>query len=229
MNEKTLHERLTSSGVGGVGELDETAKDPFVPIEADSIVAALTFLRDDAECRMEMLNLVTAVERTDRMEVVYHVSSLSQHHSLTLKVSSPRPEGGDHDSWHPEFPSVAGVYASANWHEREQWDLLGVKFSGHPDLRRILLPEEWIGHPLRKDFVYPTAVGEIPLELDAIPIYERDENSPPLEPKTERKAGEPLNQPPSPASTRPAASGEIDCSPSDNPTAQPAGDEKGNG
>jgi len=213
MDERELHSRLTASGIGGVGELDETAKDPFVFVEAGSIVAALTFLRDDADCRMEMCNLITATERADAMEIAYHVSSLSKHHSMTLKVSCPRPEGGDHDTWHPELPSVAGVWAAANWHEREQWDLLGVKFTGHPDLRRILLPEEWIGHPLRKDFVYPTAAGEIPLELDAIPIYERDENTAPAASTSERKAGEPLTQPPSPYSSRPLASGGRTCEP----------------
>lgn len=229
MDEKSLHERLLSSGIEGVGELDETAKDPFVVLEADAIVATLTFLRDDPECCMEMLNCVTAVERTDMMDVVYHVSSLSKHHALTLKLRCPRPEGGDHDSWHPEVPSVAGVYAAANWHEREQWDLLGVKFAGHPDHRRILLPMEWIGHPLRKDFVYPTWAGDIPLTLDAIPMYETGGAPTKDGESAERKAGEPLNQPPGPFSSRPLASGEVDCEPDAKPTVQADGDEKGNG
>jgi len=217
MNAPQLHAKLLASGLSGIGALDTSAKDPFVRVDAGSIVAALTFLRDDHDCRMDMLHLVTAVERPDAMELVYHVCSLARHHSLTLKLSCPRPEGGTHDSWRPEVPSVAGVYKSANWHEREQWDLLGVRFTGHPDHRRILLPEEWIGHPLRKDYVYPTWHDGIPLELDAIPLYEpgggqaaaeaRAAAEPGASAKPARKAGEPLFQPPAPLSTRPLAPG----------------------
>jgi NADH-quinone oxidoreductase subunit C len=207
MDERALHARLTASGVPGVGELDTSARDPFVTVDVDAIVPVLTFLRDDPECGMEMLHCVTAVERPEAMEVVYHVNSLAHHHSLTLKVSVPRPEGAGHDDWRPEVPSVASVYSAANWHEREQWDLLGVRFVGHPDPRRILLPEEWIGHPLRKDYVYPTDHGEIPLELDAIPLYERDPEAPPPPGKPPREPGTPLHQPPAPFSDRPLAAG----------------------
>ncbi|HEX5009637.1 MAG TPA: NADH-quinone oxidoreductase subunit C [Planctomycetota bacterium] len=207
MNEATLHARLAGSGVAGIGALDTSAKDPFVVVEADTLLAALAFLRDDPQCRMEMLHNVTAVERPEAMEVVYHVCSLTHHHSLTVKVRVPRPEGGTHASWIPEVPSVAGLWAAANWHEREQWDLLGVRFTGHPDLRRILLPQEWIGHPLRKDYVYPTEHGGMPLELDAVPLYERRAGDPAPEPKPPREAGTPLFQPPAPFSTRPEAAG----------------------
>jgi|GEM_PF-967567 len=206
MNEDALHARLAAA-VPGVGVLDSSVKDPFVVVEPGALVAALTFLRDDPACGMEMLHNVTAVERPEAMEVVYHVCSLSQHHSLTVKVRMPRPEGGTHDTWIPEVPSVAGVYASADWHEREQWDLLGVRFTGHPDLRRILLPPEWKGHPLRKDYVYPGEHGGIPLELDAVPLYERGSDEPPPEPHPPRPPGTPLVQPPAPFSSRPVAAG----------------------
>ena len=220
MNAQDLHAKLLASGLSGIGALDTSAKDPFVVVDAGSIVATLTFLRDDRDCRMEMLHNLTAVERPDAIELVYHVCSLSKHHSLTLKLKCPRPEGGTHDSWIPEVPSVAGVYSAANWHEREQWDLLGVRFAGHPDHRRILLPEEWIGHPLRKDYVYPTWHDGIPLELDAIPLYEPGGSEaevkaaataaaarPGAAAKPPRKAGEPLYQPPAPLSDRPLAPG----------------------
>jgi NADH-quinone oxidoreductase subunit C len=205
MNEIAIHQKLLAAGIAGVGDLDEGSNDPTVCLEAGALVEALTLLRDDAECTMEMLHLVTAIEREDRIDMVYHLSSLAKHHSITLRVELPRPD--ESDDWHPTLPSVAGVYRSADWHEREQWDLLGVRFEDHPDLRRILLPENWIGHPLRKDYVYPTEHDGIPLELDATPIYEQEPGDEPDAPSEPRPAGTPLNQPPSAPSTRPHAGG----------------------
>jgi NADH-quinone oxidoreductase subunit C len=172
VNEQDLHARLQAAGIPGVGDLDASAGDPFVVVKAEALRGALTFLRDEPDCAMEMLHLVTAVEREDRMEIAYHISSLQQHLSLVLKVIVDRPE--DDEGWTPEVPSVADIHPAADWHEREQWDLLGVRFSGHPDPRRILLPEEWVGHPLRKNYVYPTEHEGMPLEVDAVPLYERD-------------------------------------------------------
>jgi len=203
MSEKDIHARLAQA-VDGVGELDTGTKDPFVLVEADALVPALAFLRDDPACRMEMLHLVTAYEREDALEVAYHVSSYARHHSLTLKVRCPKPEGATADGWIPEVPSATRVYSAANWHEREQWDLLGVRFVGHPDLRRILLPEGWIGHPLRRDYQYPTEHDDIPLELNATPIYLRDQVPEP--PRVERRPGAPLDWPSAPPSDRPKAS-----------------------
>jgi NADH-quinone oxidoreductase subunit C len=206
MNEQALHARLAAAGLTGIGPLDTSARDPFVVIERESLLAALAFLRDDPSCRMEMLHNLTAVERPEAMELVYHLCSLVHHHSLTVKTRVPRPEGGGHGNWIPEVPSVAGLWKAADWHEREQWDLLGVRFTGHPDLRRILLPAEWIGHPLRKDYVYPTEHGGVPLELDAVPMYERREGEPVSSGKM-REPGTPLPQPAAPFSTRPLAAG----------------------
>jgi NADH-quinone oxidoreductase subunit C len=205
MNETRLHARLACAGIPGIGALDTSTRDPFVVVEAAAVVDVLLFLRDDAECAMDMLQLVTATERADRIELAYHVCSYTRHQSLTVKVHLPRPDGAGLE-WTPSVPSVAAVYPSAEWHEREQYDLLGVQFAGHPDLRRILLPEEWIGHPLRKAYVYPSHAGDIPLELDATPIYERVEGrSDPVRPP--REPGAPLVQPPSAPSTRPHAGG----------------------
>ena len=206
MNESEIHAKLKASGVAGVGELVADAKDPVIVLEADALVDALTFLRDDDDCRMEMLHCVSAVMREERFELWYHLNSLTRRHSISLRVDVTKPEGAG-DDWHPSVPTAAGVYRSADWHEREQFDLLGVRFEGHPDLRRILLPDEWIGHPLRKDYVYPQALGEVPLELDAKPMYEREEGESVTTGAPEREAGEPLNQPPSEYSTRPHAGG----------------------
>lgn len=205
MNEHEIHAHLRASGIDGVGGIETSGRDPFVVLEPAALVPVMTFLRDDPACAMEMLHLVTVVQRETGFEVVYHVCSYARHHSLTLKIVLSRPEGAD-AGWTPAVPSVASVYPSADWHEREQYDLFGVHFEGHPDLRRILLPEEWIGHPLRKDYVYPSHAGEIPLELDATPIYEREGR--PADPvRPPREAGTPLTQPPSAPSERPHAGG----------------------
>ena len=160
MDEAALHARLAASGVPGIGALDRSAKDPFVVVEGASIVPALTWLRDDPQCRLEMLHNLTAVERPECMELVYHVCSLAHHHALVLKLRVPRPEGGNHDTWIPEVPSVAGVYPAADWHEREQWDLMGVRFAGHPDPRRHVVVGNFHGHAQERHSVrLPLRVG----------------------------------------------------------------------
>jgi NADH-quinone oxidoreductase subunit C len=84
------------------------------------------------------------VEEDPRFEVNYHLFSTTKHHRLRLKVVLSEED--------THVPTVTGVWRTANWHERETFDMFGVIFDGHPDLRRILLPEEWQGHALRKDF-----------------------------------------------------------------------------
>ena len=89
-----------------------------------------------------------------RVEVVYHLYSFSLRHTLVLKVKLPRWQGGIAGEL-PGLPTVSGVWAVADWHEREAFDLVGVNFIGHPDLRRILCSEDWVGHPLRRDYEFP--------------------------------------------------------------------------
>ncbi|MBK5911655.1 NADH-quinone oxidoreductase subunit C [Rhodothalassium salexigens] len=112
----------------------------------DRLVELMTFLRDNSECRFRVLVDVCGVdypERPKRFDVVYHLLSmhLNQRIRVKLKADDETP-----------IPSVTGVFPSANWFEREVWDMFGVLFSGHPDLRRILTDYGFQGHPLRKDF-----------------------------------------------------------------------------
>jgi NADH-quinone oxidoreductase subunit C len=144
------------------------ALDPFVALDPAKLVEVCTFLRDDPRLRFELLNDITGVDylETDpkkvakagfdpHLEVVYHFSSFSfPGRRFTLKLILPRWKGNQPGEL-PEVPSVAGVWRTADWHERELFDLVGVYFTGHPDLRRILLAEDWVGHPLRKDYEYP--------------------------------------------------------------------------
>jgi len=117
-----------------------------VMVSAQSIVKVLGFLRDNANCQFSMLVDVCGVdypEREQRFEVVYNLLSLEQNQRIRVKASVAENES---------IPSVVGVYSSANWWEREAWDLYGIFFSEHPDLRRILTDYGFEGHPLRKDF-----------------------------------------------------------------------------
>ena len=122
--------------------------DETVTVKRDRLYEMMLFLRDDATTRFEMLSDLTAVDylgvREPRFEVVYHLRSLSKGHRLRLKV------GVDEDSL--SVGSVIEIWKSANWMEREVWDMYGIRFEGHPDLRRILLYPEFEGHPLRKDY-----------------------------------------------------------------------------
>jgi NADH-quinone oxidoreductase subunit C len=147
--------------------------DPWIEVATASIVEVCTFLRDEPSLAFDYCNSVTAVDYFEpdekkaakvtwqlHLEVVYHLFSMKHKHSLVLKAMLPRWQGPGLNEL-PEIPSVAGVWSTADWHERECYDLLGVRFTGHPNLRRILCPEDWVGHPLRKDY-------EMPLEYHGI-------------------------------------------------------------
>jgi len=144
-----------------------SAIDPWIEVAPQGLVELCTYLRDEPDLRFNMLNCVTVVDYFEpdakkaakvdfkpHLEVVYHLSSIVHKTSLVLKVMLPRWKN-DQPGELPEVPSVAGVWSTADWHERETYDLSGVRFTGHPDLRRILCPEDWVGHPLRKDYDMP--------------------------------------------------------------------------
>jgi NADH-quinone oxidoreductase subunit C len=117
-----------------------------VSVKREAIVQVLTALREDTNCHMHQLIDICGVDypdRAERFEVVYHLLSMRQNHRVRVKLTT--------DAVTP-VPSVTSVYSAAGWWERETWDLYGVLFSGHPDLRRILTDYGFEGHPLRKDF-----------------------------------------------------------------------------
>jgi NADH-quinone oxidoreductase subunit C len=162
--------RLFGDGIRGV---NVEAIDPWIEVAPEALVDVCRYLRDEPDLRFTFLNCITGVDYFEpdpkkaqkagfepHMEVVYHLWSFQNKSSLVLKVILPRWQN-DEPGQLPEVPSVAGVWSTANWHEREVYDLSGVYFVGHPDLRRILCPEDWEGHPLRKDY-------EMPLEYHGI-------------------------------------------------------------
>jgi len=124
-------------------------KEPFCRVQPERLVEVTRTLRDHPSLQFDFLECVTAVDwpKVNEIQVVYHLFSYPLRHWMVLKVNAPRDN--------PVVPTVSGVWQAADWQEREVFDLLGVTFTGHPDLRRILMPEDWPGHPLRKDFVEP--------------------------------------------------------------------------
>ena len=144
-----------------------TAIDPWVEVAANSIVEVSRFLKTDRRLLMDHLNNLCGVDYFEpdaakqksfghepHVEVVYHLSSYTLRHKITIKVKVARWQD-DKTGVLPEVPTVTGVWGIANWHEREAYDLVGVNFVGHPNQTRILCAEDWVGHPLRKDYEFP--------------------------------------------------------------------------
>ncbi len=141
--------RLIDDLPGAVTESHANLGDATAVVAAARVVDVMLHLRDELD--FEMLMDVTAVDylgRDPRFEVVYHLYSVAQNQRVRIKVGLADPGS----QAMPEIPSVNDVYPSANWMEREVFDMYGIRFEGHPDLRRILLYEEFEGHPLRKDY-----------------------------------------------------------------------------
>jgi len=147
--------------------LNDTATDPWIDIAPASIADVGLFLRDDPRFRFDHLNDLCAVDYLEpdpgkaarfpfepHLELVYHLSSYETRKACVLKVKLPRWRDETPGEL-PELPSVSAVWPIADWHEREAYDLMGVRFTGHPNLVRMLMPEDWQGHPLRKDYEWP--------------------------------------------------------------------------
>ncbi len=137
-----LQERLKE----GVLEVHRFRGDATVLVRPEFILDALAAVKADP-WRFEMLTDLTAWDRypaEPRFEVVYHLLSLSRRERLRLKTRVPSSD--------PVLPTAIPLFPGANWFERELWDLFGIRFTGHPDLTRILMPDDWEGHPLRKDY-----------------------------------------------------------------------------
>jgi NADH-quinone oxidoreductase subunit C len=124
----------------------EAVRDHTIVLPAERLVEVALFLRDDPELEFTLLSWISGVDwlpREPRFEVVYGLLSIAHNARVTLKVEV-------HEE-NPRVPSVVSVWPTADWNERETYDFYGIEFTGHPNLRRILLPEDWIGWPLRKD------------------------------------------------------------------------------
>jgi NADH-quinone oxidoreductase subunit C len=146
MDLPNLVARLESAIEGATFETPPAVDQPTLLVAADRLDSVARLLRDDPNLKFALLADVSGVDfwpKTPRFEVVYHLASIVHQRRLRLKVRL-----GEGDT----VPTVQTVWPAANWLEREVWDLMGVVFDGHGDLRRLLMPEDWEGHPLRKDY-----------------------------------------------------------------------------
>ena len=140
---------------------------PFIEINPCNLIEICKDLKNDRGCLFSILNSICGVDylETDpkkvakagfepHLEVVYHLTSFQYHFRLAIKIRLPRWRDNQTGNL-PVLHSVTSIWPAANWHEREVYDLMGIRFEGHPDLARILLPDDWEGHPLRKDYEFP--------------------------------------------------------------------------
>lgn len=146
MTQEEVCTQLKAQFGDAVGALSETKGDRFITVKGDKIVDVCRYLKTTAGLEFDFCQDITALDWPARkvIEVVFHIFSMVHKHGLVLKVETNRED--------PSIATVEGVWKAANWLEREVYDLFGVKFVGHSDLRRILLPDDWVGHPLRKDY-----------------------------------------------------------------------------
>ena len=145
---KEIAEKIKEKFPDQVVDVAEFRDQVSVIVKRDQIVAMLRYLHDDPLLSFDHLQDLTAVDYLNkkdiRFEVVYNLYSIRFRHNIRIRAQVP-----DND---PKISSVVPIWAGANWHERECFDMFGIVFAGHPDLRRILMPEDWEGHPLRKDY-----------------------------------------------------------------------------
>jgi NADH-quinone oxidoreductase subunit C len=146
-----LHEKLKERWPDDVIEIHDFRGDETAVVKREALGSMAWFLKQDPDFEMNVLMDLTAVDGlamqwNPRFQVVYHFYSLTKNHRLRLKVPVDENDA--------VVPSLTSLWPIANWFEREVWDMFGIRFEGHPNLKRILMYEEFVGHPLRKDYPY---------------------------------------------------------------------------
>ena len=155
MNPKEISAFLTQKFGAAILESQLESMNPWSVIKPSAILSVCQFMRAEESLSMDHLELLGGVDYKDRIEVVYVLYSMKHHHRYTLKCRLSRET--------PIVHTVESVWGVANWHERETFDMFGVVFEGHSDLRRILCPDDWEGYPLRKDYKPPKIYREMPV------------------------------------------------------------------
>jgi len=153
-----LHQKLTQKFPGAILEKTDTKPDPSLKVDPAKIHDVVQYMRD--ELQFESLSNLNGIDypALPALAVIYHLRSYKNGLVAALKVYLPREEA-------PKVRSLCDLYKSANWMEREAYDLFGIHFEGHPDQRRIFMPPDWVGAPLRKDYVTPDYYNGMPVPL----------------------------------------------------------------
>lgn len=142
-------------GPGVVLKEDSTQIQPQLTVPKEQLSAICRELHTNPQTYFDFLSCITGVDNgpgKGTMEVIYHLYSIPFNHHIILRIELPRPAEASEISSLPVAPSVTDIWKTADWHEREIFDMFGINFEDHPDLRRILLPKDWEGYPLRKDY-----------------------------------------------------------------------------
>ena len=157
-----MAETLKARFGAAIGDGVEFRGETTIPVEPAALVEVCAFLRDDPSAAYDFLSDLSAVDiwpDEPRFQVNYHLYSMMHNQRLRLKVSVRDSQA---------VPSVTGVWPAANWFERETYDLFGVKFDSHPDLRRLMLPDDYLGHPMRRDAPLVTEEVEFTYNFDEV-------------------------------------------------------------
>ncbi len=143
-----IHDSLKAKFGDAIVEAKLDAPQPWIRVSENRTKEIGFFLRDETGFEFNYVSCVSGVDYNDgRLGAIYHLYSTTQKHKIVLKAFCTKENN--------HVQSVAAVWGGASWHEREAFDLVGIVFDGHPDLRRLLLPDDWEGHPLRKDYKVP--------------------------------------------------------------------------
>jgi len=171
MDFQAIHDRLRAIEAPGLQAADEPREpnkekkdpgrsgNPFVTVDPARIVEFLTVCRDDSKLDFRILIDLTATDPKadgEELSVLFELLSIRKKHRLSIKASIPKSDAS--------IQSATAVYRAAQWHERECGEMYGITFVGHPDPRNILLPDDWVGYPLRKDYEFPTEYNGISCE-----------------------------------------------------------------
>lgn len=156
MDTPEIYEKLKARFGDRILEHVACSPDPYIKVRPEAVADVCRELKRDPEFQFDGLQCLSGVDYGTELGVTYHLFSYPLRHKVVLNVRLSREK--------PAVPTVDTVWAGANWHEREAYDLVGIQFEGSRDLRRILTADGWVGHPLRKDYKFPDQFQGIPLK-----------------------------------------------------------------